>query len=138
VTNNILTSERTATCQCGQLSVTCAGEPSRISVCHCLDCQKRSGSSFAAQARFPEAKVTITGRSHEWSRVGSEGGGAMFHFCPVCGSTVFYRNIDMPGLVAVAVGAFAEPEFPPPFYSVYEGRKHDWVEIVGHGIDRYA
>ena len=50
---------RTATCQCGQLAVACEGDPVRISVCHCLDCQKRSGSSFAAQARFPVDKVTV-------------------------------------------------------------------------------
>ncbi|HEX4692945.1 GFA family protein [Sphingomonas sp.] len=110
----------------------------RVSVCHCLDCQRRSGSSFAAQARFPEDRVTITGQSKQWPRVGDEGGGAAFDFCPDCGSTVFYRNIDMPGLVAVAVGAFADPSFPPPIYSVYEDRKHAWVEIVGDGIDHYA
>jgi hypothetical protein len=129
---------RTAACQCGQLSVVCASEPVRVSVCHCLDCQKRSGSSFAAQARFPADRVTITGQSKQWSRVGDEGGGAVFDFCPDCGSTVFYRNIDMPDLVAVAVGGFADPKFPGLDYSVYEDRKHAWVEIVGDGIEHYA
>ena len=33
--------KRTATCRCGQLQVTCEGEPVRVSVCHCLDCQRR-------------------------------------------------------------------------------------------------
>ena len=132
------TTIRTATCQCGQLAIECIGDPVRVSVCHCLDCQKRSGSSFAAQARFPVENATITGQSTQWSRVGDEGGGAVFHFCPTCGSIVFYRNIDMPDLIAVAVGAFAEPGFPPPNYSVYEDRKHAWVEIVGEGIDHYG
>ncbi|MGR3757040.1 MAG: GFA family protein [Tranquillimonas sp.] len=31
--------ERTATCRCGQLTATCRGEPVRIAVCHCLECQ---------------------------------------------------------------------------------------------------
>lgn len=129
---------RRASCQCGQLAVTCEGEPVRVSVCHCLNCQQRSGSSFAAQARFPVDKVTITGQSHEWSRIGDEGGGAVFRFCPTCGSTVFYRNIDMPDLIAVAVGAFADPAFPPPHYSVYEERKHAWVTIDGENIEHFA
>ena len=128
---------RRATCACGQLAIACEGDPVRVSVCHCLDCQKRSGSSFAAQARFPADRVAITGQSKQWRRAGDDGGGAVFDFCPECGSTVFYRNIDMPDLVAVAIGAFAEPGFPPPDYSVYEGRKHAWVAIVGAGIDRY-
>ncbi|MEP6785825.1 MAG: GFA family protein [Sphingomonadales bacterium] len=129
---------RRATCSCGQLAVECAGDPVRISVCHCLDCQKRSGSSFAAQARFPEERVVISGDAKQWTRTGDEGGGAVFSFCPECGSTVFYHALAQPELVAVAIGAFAEPGFPPPDYSVYESRKHAWVEIVGEGIQRWA
>lgn len=128
---------RRATCACGQLAVECVGDPVRISVCHCLNCQKRSGSSFAAQARFPEERVTISGKAKQWSKAGDEGGVAIFNFCPECGSTVFYRAVAQSELVAVAVGAFAEPAFPQPDYSVYESRKHAWVEIVGDGIDRF-
>ena len=60
---------RTATCRCGQLSATCTGEPVRGSVCHCYDCQKRSGSAFAVQARFPSEAVTISGEHKLYSHV---------------------------------------------------------------------
>ena len=128
---------RTASCQCGQLTATCEGDPVRVSVCHCLDCQKRSGSSFAAQARWPVERVTISGESHEWSRTGGDGGTATFRFCPHCGSGVWYSADTQPELIAVAVGAFAEPGFPPPDYSVYEERKHAWLAITGEGIEHY-
>jgi len=42
---------------------------------------------------------------------------------------VFYRLVDEPGVIAVAVGAFADPRFPPPGRSVYEERKHSWVNL---------
>ena len=126
---------RRATCACGQLAIECAGDPVRVSACFCLDCQRRSGSSVAVQARFPVERVTITGRSKQWSRVGDEGSGAVFDFCPECGSTVSYRAKAQPDLVAVAVGAFADPSFPAPQYTVYENRKHAWVAIVGDGIE---
>lgn len=122
---------RTATCRCGQLSVACEGEPVRISVCHCLECKKRSGSAFAAQARWPNDQVTISGRSKQWSTVGESGGRATFNFCPDCGGGVYYGIDRMPGLTAVAIGAFADPDFPAPDYSVFENRKHHWVEIIG-------
>lgn len=128
---------RTANCQCGQLSLACTGDPVRISTCHCLDCQRRSGSSFAAQARFPTENVTITGEARHWTRFGDEGGQGDMYFCPTCGSNVFYRLPAEPELIAVAIGAFADPTFPPPQYSVYEDRKHAWVEIAGDGIDHY-
>jgi hypothetical protein len=35
---------RHATCNCGQLRLTIEGEPSRISMCHCLECQRRTGA----------------------------------------------------------------------------------------------
>ena len=62
----------TASCRCGQLRATATGEPVRVSVCHCLNCKRRSGSAFAAQVRFPADRVTISGssvwkeRRHDW------------------------------------------------------------------------
>ena len=109
--------------------MTCTGEPVRRSVCHCLECQKRSGSAFAIQARWPREQVEISGEAREWTQMGETGQSATFRFCPTCGSTVWYTNEAMPGTVAVAVGAFADPTFPPPTVSVWEVRRHTWVHL---------
>lgn len=77
----------------------------------------------------------MIGRFSEWSRVGDSGGRATFRFCPGCGSTVAYANDGMPGLIAVPVGAFADPDFPAPRFSVYEERKHPWVAILGDDVE---
>jgi hypothetical protein len=118
---------RTASCSCGQLKVTCDGEPVRVSICHCLACQRRTGSAFAIQARWPSDHVTIEGHSTQYVRVGDEGGKARFHFCPTCGVSVYYEADGLPGLIAVPVGGFADPTFPPPQVSVYGVRRHPWV-----------
>ena len=120
-----------ASCSCGQLRLTCEGEPVRISLCHCLECQKRTGSVFATQARFPRERVTVEGRATQWTRAGDSGGSATFSFCPVCGSTVYWEPREMPDFVSVAVGAFADPSFPPPRVSVYEERRHPWALAAG-------
>ncbi len=103
-----------------------------MSVCHCLACQQRTGSVFAAQARFPSADVRIEGQQTVWVRTGDSGARASFHFCPTCGATVYYEIDDMPGIIAVPVGAFADPSFPPPAFSVYEERMHAWVQMPEH------
>ena len=72
----IETPKRTASCRCGQLTVIATGDPVRVSVCHCLDCQKRSGSAFTAQVRFPTDQVTIAGQSKTWSCTGDSGNAA--------------------------------------------------------------
>jgi hypothetical protein len=129
---------RIASCSCGQLKVTCRGEPHRISMCHCLACQRRTGSVFGVQARFRSDEVTIGGRATAFERVGDEGGRITFHFCPVCGSTVYYVADFMPGAVAVAVGAFAEPSFPAPTLSFYESRRHPWAAMAGLEVEHSA
>ena len=120
---------RRASCSCGRLTATTKGEPVRISICHCLDCQRRTGSAFGEQARFPASEVGIEGRSESWVRIADSGKGITFHFCPTCGSTVFYRPDQEPYLIAIPVGAFADPMFPAPKVSVYESRRHSWVTI---------
>lgn len=128
---------RTAACRCGALRAACTGEPERVSVCHCHDCQRRSGSAFAAQARWPSERVTVSGEPQSWTHVADSGRSATFLFCPTCGATVAYTNEALPGLTAVPVGALAGAELPLPVYSVYEARKYPWVEIVGDGIEHF-
>src|SRR5574337_540929 len=120
---------RIASCSCGQLQAHATGEPIRVGVCHCLACQRRTGSVFGVVARFPSASVTISGKSNEYVRVGDAGSRATFHFCPACGSTVYYTSDAMEGNVAIPVGAFADPQFPIPTISVYEERMHSWVSM---------
>lgn len=118
---------RLASCSCGQLTAQVSGEPLRISICHCLACQRRTGSVFGQQARFRREEVQVAGTSTQFVRVGDEGPGARFHFCPTCGATVWYELLGLPEFVAIPVGAFADPGFPPPTVSVYEDRMHGWV-----------
>lgn len=119
--------DRIASCSCGQLTARVVGEPVRISICHCLACQRRTGGPFSEQARFPRENVTPSGVSSEYVQAGDEGPGARFHSCPTCSATVFYEPLGLSGYVGVPVGAFADPGFPAPTVSVYEGRKHAWV-----------
>jgi hypothetical protein len=129
--------DRTASCSCGQLQAHVTSDPVRVSVCHCLACQRRTGSVFGAQARFPSNSVTITGKSKEFVRVGDEGTRATFRFCPECGSTLYYMAAGLAGSIAIPVGAFADPKFPSPTFSVYEERMHSWVSMPGD-IDHMA
>jgi hypothetical protein len=128
-------STRTATCRCGQLQAICQGEPVRVSVCHCLDCQKRSGSAFAAQARWPDDKVSLSGEAKTWTRIADSGHKATYQFCPICGSTVAYVIEGWPGLTAVPLGLFADLSFPAPKFSVFEHRKHNWTVVLGDGVE---
>jgi hypothetical protein len=125
---------RHAACSCGQLYLTCEGEPVRVSMCHCLECQRRTGGAFGNQARFEKQQIKqISGNSTTFVRTSDSGALVTFQFCPVCGSTVYWEAESFPGLVAIAVGAFADPAFPAPTYSVFERRRHHWAEAACGG-----
>ena len=126
---------RDASCSCGQLRLEATGEPLQISICHCLACQRRTGSAFGIQARFMPDQVEVTGRYSDFVRVSDGGGELIFHFCPDCGATVF-NTTSVDADVWVPVGGFADPSFPPPNVSIFESRRHPWV-AVPDAIERH-
>jgi hypothetical protein len=128
---------REAACSCGQLRLTAEGDPIRISMCHCLACQRRTGSAFGIEARFPADRVRVTGRYAEHVRSSDEGEERKSCFCPDCGATVFWPVAAVPDAIAVPIGAFADPTFPPPTVSVYGSRRHPWVSLPAMVVDDY-
>ena len=117
---------RRASCSCGQLQLTIEGEPSRIAMCHCLECQRRTGAVISNQARFRLEQVSFAGKTTAWTRTAESGNVMTYHFCPICGSTVFWENEGFPGHVTVAI---ADPTFPAPTIAVWEETRHRWVSL---------
>jgi hypothetical protein len=100
----------------------------QINMCHCLACQRRTGSAFGIQAQFAADQVHVTGRYNDYVRASDEGGELIFHFCPDCGATVF-NTTATDADVWIPVGGFADPSFPPPTVSIFESRRHPWVAV---------
>jgi hypothetical protein len=102
-----------------------------VSICNCLACQRRTGSAFGIQAGFNKEQVNVVGRFNDYMRTSDEVDRKehVFHFCPDCGSQVFYTEPTEPDLVVVSVGAFADPSFPPPTESGYDSRRHPWIAL---------
>jgi len=123
---------REAACHCGQLRLEVEGDPFVVSMCHCLACQRRTGSAFGMQAAFRPDQVQVHGRYSDYTRISDEGDSKehAFHFCPECGSTVYYYRKSDPARTGVRVGAFADPTFPPPMASGFEEYAHPWVSNI--------
>lgn len=125
-----MTKERLASCACGRLRVFCSGEPSKVSLCHCLACQKRTGSTFGIAAFFERGRVRIEGTTKRFERPSDSGFPVIFHFCPDCGAAVFWEPRRKPDYIAIGVGSFADPDFPAPEQAVYQEHRHGWVEAA--------
>ena len=140
---------RKSSCNCGQLSVSYDGpDPERISLCQCYECQRRTGTVLSAQTRLPKENVTIQGESKTWSFPveGAEpvtyrscdSAGATYHFCPDCGSTMYWDLAIAPGFIGAGVGGFTDPAFPAPIISGFEAYGPAWVlNVSAMGIPHH-
>jgi len=125
--------KREARCACGQVTVETEGEPGAVVMCHCLDCQRRTGSAFGLGAYFSPGQVRISGATLSFARPTDSGERFLAQFCPKCGTSISWKMDPDDGRVGVAVGAFADPSFPAPSRSVWERSRHEWVNVGGIG-----
>ncbi|HUC06326.1 MAG TPA: GFA family protein [Acidimicrobiales bacterium] len=128
--------ERTATCACGRLEVRTRSEPAAVLTCHCAYCQRRTGSALQVSAVFSsDDDVTVTGASHVFNGLEqngvatSAGDDVSYHFCPTCGSTVFWTFAGR-SIVVIAAGCFADPAFPAPTAELHVPQRHRWMRPV--------
>ena len=56
-----------------------------------------------------------------------DSGGATYHFCPVCGTTVYWDIAAAPDVIGIAIGTLTDPTFPPPMISGFEAYGHPWA-----------
>jgi len=120
-----------AQCACGALRLMLNEPPQLTALCHCFACQRRTGAPFSANAFYSIDCVEISGVSTEYVRTAESGRKVRMHFCPSCGSTVYWRADASPSWIGVAVGSFADPAFAPPVMSVFERSQHKWVQLDG-------
>jgi hypothetical protein len=117
-----------AACVCGQLRIGLRGEPKYVSSCACQACQRRTGAPFGVTAFYGAAQVTEQlGARTTYRRTAESGNGIDYHFCPECGSTVWWDADARPGMVCVAGGMFADRDYPAPQRMIWAEHCADWV-----------
>lgn len=126
---------RNGQCCCGSVTVQAESDPLAISMCHCCDCQRRTGSAFSIHAWFPSEKVSVNGTLRSRSRVADSGRKVRFSFCQECGSTVFLEAELRHGTKGIPVGIFADPNFPQPQTAIFTEHRHSWV-VIPEGVPR--
>ncbi|WP_080641846.1 GFA family protein [Teredinibacter turnerae] len=117
-------------CSCGELQVEVSGEPKIVVACSCTICQKRTGSVFGVSAYFSNDQLLAkNGEFKSFTSTGDSGGKIERHFCPRCGSTVFWEARFVPQSIGIAVGCFSDPQFPLPIAAAWCASKHEWVSF---------
>ena len=116
-------------CVCGAVRYRTEGRPLRTSACHCMFCQRRTGSAFGLGAYFDDAQVKILrGELRRYEHRSDESGRRMvFEFCPRCATQVTWTVEAMPGTRAVGVGTFDDPKWLKPDRFSWVRSAHPWI-----------
>lgn len=123
--------EHIAQCQCGALRLHIKSAPEFSVLCNCRRCQKRSGSPFGVGAYIKTENTRVDGAFQTWGRAAVTGRSVVNHFCPTCGTTVFWTLEMRPDYVGVAHGGF-EDDLPMPDRAIWTQEAPDWVVYPDH------
>ena len=127
----------TGGCLCHAVRYRTTAEPLTSSVCHCRDCQKFTGSAFAALLYVSKETLTIEGTMKTFASAGGSGKPMLRHFCPECGSTIAQEPGTRPDLVVLHIGTLDDPKSITPAREIFCDDALAWVQTIGD-MPRFA
>jgi len=118
---------KTGGCQCGHIRYEVIGAPLGLSVCHCRDCQRQSGSAFGMSlAISPESFHLGSGTLKSFEVVCESGRIKECSFCPECGTRIHHRTESG---ISLKAGTLDDASSLQPEAHYWTLRKQPWVEI---------
>ena len=126
----------TGGCHCGAVRYEAKAMPGRHSLCHCSVCRRAAGAPLVGWAIFAEHDVRISGEM----AVYASSADARRHFCPKCGTGLFYTNtVIFPGMIDIQTATLDHPDLVPPSEQIQLAERIGWMEHAHAlpGFDRY-
>ncbi|HXT78252.1 MAG TPA: GFA family protein [Acetobacteraceae bacterium] len=118
-------------CLCGAVRYTVDADPipGRRLLCHCEDCQRQTGSAFAAAAAFPSDRVVVTGDMTTFTMPGGQTGEPMHRrFCRRCGSSMTIHK-DGTGRMLIMAGTLDDKSLFTPEVNLFCDFAPAWVTM---------
>ncbi|MCG6857273.1 MAG: GFA family protein [Salaquimonas sp.] len=116
----------TGRCLCQAVTFRVSAEPQFTGHCHCLDCQKSTGTGHASYAFFELSGVHIKGVTSAYESRADSGATMTRRFCPRCGSRLFGHSSRMPDAIGIMLATFDDPDAFIPTTSLYASKHRKW------------
>ena len=118
-------------CACGAVRYETEADPIVMVNCHCRDCQRNTGSGYAAVMVLPAAAVTLTGEPRYFRTVGNAGKWIDRGFCPVCGSPVTLKLERFPDAIGIHAASLDNPSVYRPAMDIFTDSAWPWDAMAG-------
>jgi len=129
---------RSGGCVCGSIRYVCQGEPTRVTLCHCTWCQRRTGTAFGTEVVFRAEQVLLSGAEASRYRHVSDLSGRWLelYFCGSCGTNLGFSLEAVPGIRTVPAGSFDDASWIDPrrvaFRHVFTRTRRPWSDLSSH------
>ena len=123
-------------CHCGAVRYEMPAETIHKALCHCSDCRRHSGAPAVAWGLVGKDQLKIEGETRDYAS--SEHGRR--HFCPRCGTALFYTNdVIFPGQIDVQIATLDDPDAIKPDAQIQVAERIGWMERLEQmpAFDRY-
>lgn len=116
----------TGGCHCGAVRYEVEGEAITHALCHCRDCRRCAGAPIVGWTMYRIEAVKVTKgtlKVYESSEHGRR------HFCPNCGTGLFYMNAQvLRGIIDIQSATYDDPDAVPVRVQVQVAERIGWME----------
>lgn len=116
-------------CNCGNVRYQLNGAPLFTYVCHCSNCQRRSGSAFGMGLVVPISALDVEGELDCWQRVSDAGHHNPVYRCAGCGNVIYGVGELTPGLAKLQAGTLSDTQSLRPDVHIWTSSAQPWVSI---------
>jgi hypothetical protein len=117
-------------CACGAVRYALTSKPMFVNCCHCLDCQRQTGSAFVINALIETDRIAVSAGEPRPVRVPADSGRPHdIYRCPDCQTALWSDYGGRPGLRFVRVGTLERPTALAPDAHIFTRSKQPWVGL---------
>ena len=116
-------------CHCGAIRYLAEVDPAHVTICHCTDCQRLSGTGYRIGVPAPAATFELEGKPSTYVKTADSGNKRVHAFCADCGSPIYSSSTDPePPTYSLRVGGLDERESLPPQKQIWRTSAMDWAD----------
>ena len=101
-------------CVCRKIRYKINSAPLRVTICHCIWCQRRTGAAFGVELVFEKDQVHFASEAPSVYRHISDLSGRWVdqHFCNTCGSGIGLTLEAVPTIRSISIGSLDDQSWP--------------------------
>ena len=118
-------------CHCGQITFAAEVDPDALTICHCTDCQRLSGSAFRANIRAAAEHFTLlSGAPKTYVKTAESGNPRLQAFCGTCGTPLYACSPDNPQSYSIRAGSIVQFAALTPHQQIWHRSALGWVDAI--------